>query len=284
MKFSFSVLFLLALPLIVTAQVGLFVAPGVMNYGGDLQSASYTFSQSNICIGLGINYRINKFSINGSVMTGSVEANDKYTATSRRNLNFKSKLTEVSITLQYDFIDITGDKKITPYLLTGVGITRFNPYTYDVAGNKFYLQPLGTEGQGLALYPSRTIYNLSEFCVPIGAGVKYKLNDRLTAAIEYTTRFLNTDYLDDVSKTYPNQQALLDARGITAVQLSFRTPEVEPTAVYPEGKQRGNPKKNDNFYTTVFKLSYTFPPSQKKTGRTRSGNIRCPRKVSQAIP
>jgi len=251
-----------------------------MNYAGDLQAGSLTFSQANLCVGVGLNYQIKHLSVNADIVAGSVEANDKYGSNSIRNLNFKSNITEGSVSLQYDVIDISDTKKITPYVFAGIGVAHFNPYTYDVTGKKTYLQPLGTEGQDLPQYPNRKLYSLFEFCVPLGIGIKYKINDRFTVGVEYNTRFLNTDYLDDVSRTYPNRQALLDARGINAVQLSFRTPEIDPSAIYTDDEQRGNPREKDNFYSAVFKLSYTIPQgNQDGTRRIKSGNMRCPRKV-----
>lgn len=261
-------------------QFSVHLTPGIMNYAGDLQSASYTFSQSNFCIGGGISYQENHFALSADFISGSVEGNDKYSsATAIRNLNFKSPLSEFSLKLQYNFLDLSEDKKFTPYIFGGIGITHFNPYTFDVSGTKVFLQPLGTEGQGLPQYSNRKFYKLSEISLPIGIGIQYKISEKLTAGIEYCTRYLNSDYLDDVSKTYPNRQILLDARGIDVANLSFRTPELFPDAVYAENQQRGNPKKKDNFYTSVFKLSYTFNSSNQKGSRLKTGNISCPKKV-----
>ncbi len=38
--------------------------------------------------------------------------------------------------------------------------------------------------------------------IPFGAGIKYSLNERFNIGFEILHRYTNTDYLDDVSKTY----------------------------------------------------------------------------------
>ncbi len=67
---------------------------------------------------------------------------------------------------------------------------------------KFFLRGLGTEGQGNAAYPDRKPYGSMGICLPFGVGAKYAINPRMNIGVEISHRFTNTDYLDDVSKTY----------------------------------------------------------------------------------
>ena len=113
-------------------------------------------------------------------------------------------------------------KCIMPILIfLGVGVFHFNPYTYDNNGKKAYLQP-GTEGQGLASYPTRKKYSLLQPFIPFGGGFKLNMGENLEVGFELGYRILFTDYLDDVSKTYPNMKALREGNGTEAVELSYR--------------------------------------------------------------
>ena len=91
-----------------------------------------------------------------------------------------------------------------------MGLFHFNPFTYDKENNKTYLQPLSTEGQGLKEYPGRKKYSLTQFCLPVGGGWKWNINENWDISYELGFRILFTDYLDDVSKTYVNLNVLAD--------------------------------------------------------------------------
>ncbi len=56
------------------------------------------------------------------------------------------------------------------YVFGGVALFHFDPYVMD-SGEKVFLKPLSTEGQGLAEYPDRKAYSLTQFTLPFGAGV-----------------------------------------------------------------------------------------------------------------
>ena len=96
---------------------------------------------------------------------------------------------------------VNPDFNFTPYITLGVSAFNYDPYAY-LDGQKYFLRPLGTEGQGSTLIPDRKPYSTMAFAIPFGVGVKYSLNDRMNMGFEVVHRFTNTDYLDDVSKTY----------------------------------------------------------------------------------
>jgi len=147
---------------------------------------------------------------------------------------------------------------VYPYLLTGVGVYRFNPYAYDKNHKKVNLQPLGTEGQGLPQYPGRHKYSLTQPFIPFGGGWKYNVKEKFAVSFEMAVRYFFTDYLDDVSTTYINKNILLNARGQTAVDMAFRQ---TPTPV--EGEQRGNENTKD-FYV-MSGVKFTWYLNKKKT-------------------
>ncbi len=120
-------------------------------------------------------------------------------------------------------------------------------------GNKVYLQPLSTEGQGFL--PGKKNYKLTQFSIPFGLGAEYSMNEDMRVGLEFGYRKLFTDYIDDVSSTYADQAALLAARGQTAVDLAWRGDE-KTGAPYPAaGTTRGNDKLNDGYFYIGFTYS-----------------------------
>ena len=232
---------------------------GFSNYLGDLQEKSVTLEQSNRAFGAGLSYDLTRhLSIRGGFNYGMIGANDKSNTLAvlrLRNLSFQSVIKEGNLMAEYNFFDIT-KRKFTPYVFGGLAVYHFNPFTFDTLGNKIYLQPLGTEGQGLAAYRGRK-YNLTQFAIPFGAGLKMRLTDNIVVSYELGLRKLFTDYLDDVSTSYADQTLLAAAKGTTAVQLAYRSGELKnASAVYPpEGTIRGNPKQKDWYYMHGLTLS-----------------------------
>src|SRR5690606_18851300 len=121
-----------------------------------------------------------------------------------RNLSFNTNVWELSLQGDFNFYRfLPGDPGLnfTPYVTFGAGIFNYDPYAY-LADEKYFLRPLGTEGQGSALYPDRKQYSSMGISVPLGVGVKYSINERFNIGFEILHRFTNTDYIDDVSTTY----------------------------------------------------------------------------------
>ncbi|MFT4153923.1 DUF6089 family protein [Parafilimonas sp.] len=274
----FFALFLIISNSSVAQSFGIYVSPGIMNYGGDLQKKAYTFSQAEFAISGGLLYNFNHFTIRGSLTYGRIQGSDSTGGYKGRNLSFKSKLGEGNLMLQYDLFKLD-EKKITPYIFAGAGLFYYNPYTF-YNGKRVYLRRLGTEGQGLSIYPDRKPYSLTQFTIPVGLGVKYKITDAWQVALEFCSRFLFTDYLDDVSTTYPDETALLNGRGQLAVNVSFRGDELDPAKTFPdEGSARGNASRNDNYYTSALSIIYIFPNSDLfGAGRHKKmKSLKCPK-------
>ena len=77
----------------------------------------------------------------------------------------------------------------TPYITLGVGVFTYDPYAY-LQNEKFYLRPLGTEGQ-LIGYQGRKRYGTMAVCVPFGAGLKYNVSENINVSFDcllYTSR------------------------------------------------------------------------------------------------
>jgi hypothetical protein len=239
------------------------IGAGSMNYGGDLQNSKFTFNQGHAAITGAVGVKLNShFTTFFSVTAGRVSASDANSTSKHqhRNLSFNSDVGEAALTLQYDLIDITGMQNFTPYGFIGVGGFGFKPYAYDTGGNKTYLQPLGTEGQGLP-GSDKKLYGLTQFEIPFGIGAKYALTDHIFLGLELGFRKLFTDYLDDVSSSqYADTALLRAARGPLAAKMSFRADEI-PGSNYSITSQRGNPNGKDTYYTVLIKLTFSFDKS-----------------------
>jgi hypothetical protein len=179
-----------------------------------------------------------------------------------RNLSFNSKVWELSLQGDFNFFRfMPGEPEysFTPYITLGAGVFSYDPYAY-LQGQKIFLRPLGTEGQGSSLYPDRKQYSSMGISIPFGAGIKYAFNERINIGFEVLHRFTNTDYLDDVSKTYVNPAVFpLNPDGSTpnGLLLSDRSYEIgEPIGV--PGRQRGNSQQKDQFVTAMFHVTFNL--------------------------
>lgn len=213
--------------------------------------------------------------LRGEATWGRVKANDDIlkevrTTTSgryNRNLSFKSTIFEMAIITEFHPRYIKRYKngenipRFSPYLLGGIGFFAFNPQA-KLDDLWVDLEPLSTEGQGFAEYPDRKRYKLKQVNFPIGAGFKYKISPAFNFSTECVYRILNTDYLDDVSTNYIDQNVFSNyftgAQLSTVVRLSDRGQEINPGNVAQANTKRGNPKNNDAYFSLNFKIGYIF--------------------------
>lgn len=180
----------------------------------------------------------------------------------RRNLSFNTNVWELSLQGDFNFFRfMPGEPQynFTPYITLGVGAFSYDPYAY-LGGEKIFLRSIGTEGQGNSAYPDRKPYSTMGISIPFGAGIKYALNDRFNIGFEVLHRFTNTDYLDDVSKTYVDPAifpANPDGSPSQSYLLSDRSYE-RGERIGIAGRQRGNSKQKDQFVTAVFFLTFNL--------------------------
>jgi hypothetical protein len=252
---------------------------GFSGYQGDLESKRNNLAQSNFAFGFGLKYDLTThLAVRAGFNSGKIGADDKKNEPSlrARNLSFQSRITEGNLLLDYSLFDLS-QKRLTPYVFAGVALYHFNPYAFDTLGNKIYLKPLSTEGQGLAQYPNRKEYKLTQFALPFGAGLRYKVAENITLGYELGLRKLFTDYLDDVSTTYVDPVVLAQAKGPKAVEMAFRGGELKnSTAVYPpEGSIRGGAKYKDWYYFHGITLTVGLNTARTKGGKR--GSIDCPK-------
>ena len=143
-----------------------------------------------------------------------------------RNLSFRNDLKEFAV---QGIFKLTPDNRsydrraqFGAYLFGGIAATAHNPKALDVTGQEWVkLQPLGTEGQGRPGFAKP--YSLIQLAIPIGIGVRYKINDRFDVGAELGFRITFTDYLDDVANNYAGEAAF--AGDALAFAMSDRSQE-----------------------------------------------------------
>jgi len=232
---------------------------GFSNYSGDITQANFSFRQAQGVMGFGASYYLKpQLAVRLDYNSGRVKADDKLNGPielQQRNLNFTSKIQDISLRLEYDVNDFTYHS-FSPYVFGGISGFKYDPFTTDATGATVYLRPLSTEGQGLTEYPDRKVYKNIGFAWLGGGGVKYALSDDITLGFELGYRKTNTDYLDDVSANYVDEATLLAARGATAVALAWRGDEKANPIAYPaDGSTRGSAKHKDYYYFGQFRIS-----------------------------
>ena len=210
----------------------------------------------------------------------------------QRNLDFKSTVLEGYFALELFPTmmfrrNTEYEPKLRPYGLIGVGVFHFNPKgsLSDAAGNKtwYALQPLRLEGQGMAEYPDVKPYKLTQINIPIGAGIKYYVSERINLSSEILYRKTFTDYIDDVSAKYidPNNfgKYLSASDAALATKLSDKViPIIFPgQGRFPAGNQRGDTKNGDTYLSLVLKLGIRLGPIYESSFAKRAARqLRCP--------
>lgn len=262
MKHIKSITLLLALiPLLAHSQtlrkdVEIGVMLGAMNYIGDLNSQSAA-GKMNMAGSAILRYDFHsRWAVQFGFSYGNIEGGNP-DAIEKRNLSFRSQIIEGSLTVQFNFVPYQNGayaQRFTPYMFAGIGVFGFNPKT-QYNGNWYELQPLCTEGQGLAQYPDRKPYSLIQLSIPFGLGFKCRIGKYFTVGAEYGFRKTWTDYLDDVSTTYVDGELLTANTEAMAAILSDRSGEVELNHAYAPGTQRGDDSLND--WYAFFGLSLT---------------------------
>lgn len=179
----------------------------------------------------------------------------------RRNLSFNTNVWELGLQGDFNFYRFMPGEEgfnFTPYVTIGASVFNYDPYAF-LGGEKYFLRPLGTEGQNDTSYNLRP-YSSMALAVPFGVGLKYALNRRINLGAEIVYRFANTDYLDDVSGTYAGAEAFPpnpDGTPNPALLLSDRSYETGPL-LGVKGRQRGNSQNKDAFVTALFYISFNL--------------------------
>lgn len=211
-------------------------------YIGDLNPTGHFNSYTKPAGGIGLRHNYNtRFATRANMFFGGIRGDDSKSTSpylKQRNLNFKSPITELSIMGEFNFFDYRMNdlhKFVSPYSFIGISLFHFRPkglFTNTTTNEKSWteLQPLKTEGQGKK-------YWLWQVSIPFGVGFKLNLSEKIDLALEWGMRKTFTDYLDDVSKTYPDPSIFNKGAGAKASDPS--------NLINNTDRQRGNSKNKD---------------------------------------
>lgn len=291
-------------------SVGL--SANVLNYFGDLApksgAMSTNISMTRPGIGLVTAYRLDpRISVRGTFTYGRVMADDNgkgMTETDKsiyrntRNLSFRNDIKELAIVGAFDIIKHNRSyltrELLVPYAFAGVAVFHHNPqgkvpesYGGPEAGQWVDLEPLGTEGQYVEDAGVST-YSKIQIAIPVGLGVRYKVNQNFDLALEIGYRHLFFDHLDDVGGTYIDKNRFGDNE--LAKVMSDRSGEfIEPTVMYNSlygdpylivpgyGHEnangspniRGNHKDKDIYVVTSLQLTYILDTTRHRRSKFR---------------
>jgi hypothetical protein len=248
------------------------------------------FPMTNLTYGVYVTYQPTEwlgFRLAGNL--GKLEGDDKIIkgkggyeeARKSRNQDFRSKFTEglllaefyPTVFIEYDPSDVW--RKLRPYVVGGVGIFKFNPQGKDpLTGRYVDLTPLSLEGQGFAEYPDRKVPKLTQMNFPLGVGVKYFLNEKVSLSLEVIHRTTFTDEIDAVSTTYIDPALFYKYFPVAKAQLAERmaNKNVDGSPYHAPGRQRGNSGQNDAYYTFGIKFGIRLGGG----GDGYNNSTRCP--------
>ena len=205
-------------------------------YDIDLAKTSFTGNFSYIYnLASKLTFRLNAAI---SQISGDDAETQEYYRNNRR-LNFSTFLGEIALMSEFIIInERTGNRYnlktpagkylgvksplgIGLYVFGGIGGVYFNPTGFDryidangeirpddgsmIAGARYKLRELNTEGNGFpgdTLFLPGQTYGPVAMCIPMGIGIKKAFSGNGGIKLEFGFRFTNTDYLDDVSRTY----------------------------------------------------------------------------------
>ena len=207
-----------------------FIEPGLSfglnSYSGDLKRGYAPFNGK---IGLEI---FNRFNISSyqtfkiSYKRGSIEGEERINdaLSINRNMNFQSKISEISGKFEYNFLDYFDEVtkfNFTPYIFFGIGTTILK----NIEANNLKIE----EGRNLFLN------------VPFGFGFKYLINKQFSIAFEVEFKKTFNDKLD-----YTTGANTTNINNVTGLNFNNNI----------KNYQYGSGNDNDFYYFTGISLSY----------------------------
>ena len=257
----------------------IFGGAGITNFLGELGGRDQIGSdfiwdlelqETNPALTIGYRYRISRGTGVRSTFTYALLTGDDQLTMERfrsnRNLHFKTNIFELGITFDFEIYEFRpghryslGVKGVGSrygaviFGIAGVSGFHFNPKA-NYEGQWVELQPLGTEGQNFEGTPDP--YSRISVAFPVGLGYKKRINSVTGISIELTHRFTLTDYIDDVSTSYYDNQEILSTQGPMAAFLAdpslgyYIDPETGtqvPEEMSAPGAQRGDESDRDGY-------------------------------------
>jgi opacity protein-like surface antigen len=251
-------------------QLGEFgITVGAAHYFGDLNTRAQ-INRPKPAIGIFFKKQFNNYlGIRASMHYAQLGYSDIYSKVDyqkRRNLSFNTDIVELALQGDFNFFKfVPGDVNysFTPFVSIGMGVFSYNPYAL-YQNKKYYLRPLGTEGQNIGYIDPNTgkkrkPYGSMAVCFPIGAGIKYNLSSNINLSFQITHRLTLTDYIDDVSTTFIgiDKFPVINGQPSIAGILQDRSFETG-SSIGVEGRQRGFSKQKDQYIIAEIGVSFSI--------------------------
>ncbi len=274
MKNIFIIIFILFTTSITKAQwlwdYG--VSVGVSNYLGDIGGKEKTrrdfvadmkMAKTRWNLGGFARYKVHqKVSVKLAGDYLRIEGDDKLSsnpARNARNLNFRNDMFTLELTGQvffYEDNDLGNTYRykngFRAYLFAGVGGYYTNPKA-NKDGEWVKLRPLHTEGK---------TYSPVGFSIPAGVGFYFTIHKKHRIGYELNYRTTFTDYLDDISGTYPDDPSLSGDPSLSRRIDELGGPEAfEDKGLYYShgwGDKRGDVSHKDGFMTMSLSYSHVI--------------------------
>jgi len=202
---------------------------GALVYQGDLSESSLGYTK---CLKPSVELWVSKsldayFSIRANLLQSSLAADESTYSNPEwrrhRNFTFSTTVTEVSAELVWDLNGKTyreGMHRYSPYFFVGAGIALLHINRNWSRFDTTYYNSKSTTALGLqmdTLHKTPTLLPV----IPVGAGLRYMVTNRIFINAEATYRITSSDYIDGFSFS-------------------------------------GNPEKNDHYYGLTLGISYRF--------------------------
>lgn len=184
-------------------EVGL--SGGVLVYQGDLTPERLgAYKTMKPQLALHIYRKLNtSFSLRLNINRGKLYGDDAKYANpdwrQQRNFNFTTPVTELSVQGIWSFLE-NRSPRFSPYVFAGAGVSFVNIKRDYSNFNAAYFGENSDVSARLAEDIATSTPRVIPV-VPVGAGVRYYLNDRFSLIGETSYRFSFTDYLDGFSKS-----------------------------------------------------------------------------------
>ena len=198
-----------------------------------------------------------------------------------RNLNFRNDIFQLNALGEWTFFENPDlgntyryENAFAAYLCAGFSLFYQDPFAYNPNRYSWNAQGQIQQGGGplwVNLHPLETEgvhYHLIQFGLPIGAGINFTIKKRYRIGWSITWTKTFTDYLDDISRVYPDpnfwkQNGYSPQLAAEAAYFSNRATAASASGVGldqygGEGEQRGDRGLKDSFITTTIDVGYVI--------------------------
>lgn len=183
-----------------------------------------------------------RFDLNYLLLHGSDEYSDEYFR-KKRNLSVNSHLVELTTMANFRLpFNKTLNGRDEFSLSFGPGLVYFNPRA-EFEGSSYNLRSLGTEGQSID--NNIPDYGPISFIIPVVIGYHHTFYNTYSLGIELQARKTFSDYFDDVSTKYYDNDILRTQAGEASANLADRNLGGKTIKA---GTKRGNSSLCDNYF------------------------------------